>query len=222
MRPDGFMRASGHFSWPSGWLGHIYFVSFSMTPISSQFDIWAESYDRNTRGRPDGLTERLDDQLQLPFQNSAESFHIKAASRRLHFCCTTCLTNDSVRTGTPHRPDGLQLSSHICVWDRNHIACRTLNSVRTVWHYVWTDAILNSSKFLDTDECPDKKFSSSKRMLLIDECSDGNTTSSGRLLGIRLLWVGIYIESSLNTKIAFMKLVTLATCHKTAISTSEK
>jgi len=53
-----------------------------MTPISSQSDIWAESYDWNTKGRPDGLTERLDDQLQPPFQNSAESFHIKATSER--------------------------------------------------------------------------------------------------------------------------------------------
>jgi len=211
------------------------FISFPITPISSQFDIWAESYDRNTIGRPDGLTERPDDQLQPPFQNSAESFHIKAASGRLHFCCTTCLTKDSVRMGTPHRSDGLQLSSHICVWDRNPIAyrtlngvwtvlprrpdectwtldsSRTLNSVRTIFHYVWTDAIFNSSKFLDTDGCPDGKFSSSGRMLLTDERPDENTTSFERFLGIRLLWVGICTESSLNTEIAFMKLVTLAT-----------
>jgi len=47
-------------------------------------------------------------------------------------------------------------------------------------------------------------------------------TSSVRLLGIRLLWVGIYTEASLNIEIAFMKLVTLATCHNIALSTSEK
>jgi hypothetical protein len=35
-----------------------------MTPISSQYDIWAESYDQNIEGRPDS-------QLQPPFQNSA-------------------------------------------------------------------------------------------------------------------------------------------------------
>jgi hypothetical protein len=53
-----------------------------MTQISSQSDIWAESYDQNTRGCSDGLTERLDGQLQPPFQNSTESFHNKAASGR--------------------------------------------------------------------------------------------------------------------------------------------
>jgi len=143
-----------------------------------------------TKPRPDGVT---------------------LASRRLHFCCTTCLTMDSDQTGTPHRPDSLQLSSHVCVWDRNPITCWTLNGIRTVlprhpdgytwtldssrtlnsgrviYHYVRTDAILNNSKFLDTDGRPDGKFPSSGRMLLIDERLDGNTTSSGRLLGIQLL-----------------------------------
>jgi hypothetical protein len=146
-------------------------------------------------------------------------------------------TKDSVWTGTPHRPDGLQFSSHICVWDRNPITCRTLNGVRmifprrpngytwtldssrtlnSVWmiyHYVRTDAILNSPKFLDTNWLPDWKFSLSRRMLL---------TEKHPAHIVRLLWVGIYTESSLNTEIASMKLVTLATCHNTALSTSEK
>jgi len=150
---------------------------------------------------------------------------VALASGRLHFCCTTYLTKDRVRTGTPHCPDGLQLSSHICVWDRNPIACRnlngvrtvlarrldrctwtldssrTLNSVRTICHYVQTDAILNSSKFLDIVGHADGKFSSSGRMLLTDERLDGNTTSFEWLLGIRLLWVGIYTESSLNNSL---------------------
>jgi hypothetical protein len=47
-----------------------FFVSFLMTPISSQSDIWAESYDQNTGGYLDGLTKRPDGQLQPPFQNS--------------------------------------------------------------------------------------------------------------------------------------------------------
>jgi hypothetical protein len=47
-----------------------FFVSFPMTPISSQSDIGAESYDQNTRGRLYGLTKRLNSQLQPPFQNS--------------------------------------------------------------------------------------------------------------------------------------------------------
>jgi len=42
-----------------------------MTQITSQSDIWVESYDQNNGGRPEGLTERPDDQLQLPFENSA-------------------------------------------------------------------------------------------------------------------------------------------------------
>jgi hypothetical protein len=171
---------------------------------------------------------------------------VALASRLLHFCCTTCLTKDSFRTGTPHRTDGLQLSSHICVWDRNPITCRTLNgvltvlirrrdgctwsldssgtlnSVRMICHYARTDAIMSSSKFLDTDGRPNGKFSSSGRMLQTNERPEGNTTSFGRFLGIWLLWVGICTESSLNTEIAFMKLVSLATCHNTAISTSEK
>jgi hypothetical protein len=41
-----------------------------MTPISSKSDIWAESYDQNTGGRPDSFTEHPDGQLQPPFQNS--------------------------------------------------------------------------------------------------------------------------------------------------------
>jgi hypothetical protein len=54
-------------------------------------------------------------------------------------------------------------------------------------HVVRTDAILNSSKFLDTDGSPDGKFSSSGLMLLTGERPDGKTTLFGRLLGIQLL-----------------------------------
>jgi hypothetical protein len=123
------------------------------------------------------------------------------------------LSNNGIWTVFPRRLDG-------STWTLD--SSWTLNSVRAICQYVRTDAIMNSSKFIDTDGRPDGKFSSSGWMLLTEERLDGNTTSSGRLLGIRLLWVGIYTESSLNTEIAFMKLVTLATCHNTAISTSEK
>jgi hypothetical protein len=75
-------RTSGHFSWPSDGQVVSFFVSFPMTPISSKSDIWAESYDQNTGGCPDG-------KLQLPFQNSTESFHNKAASGR---CCPSVRT----------------------------------------------------------------------------------------------------------------------------------
>jgi hypothetical protein len=66
-----------------------FFVSFPTTPISSKSDIWVKSYDQNTGGRPDGLTERPNGQLQPPFQNSTESSHNKATSRR---CCPSVRT----------------------------------------------------------------------------------------------------------------------------------
>jgi len=49
---------------------------------------------------------------------------------------------------------------------------RTLNSSRTICHYVQTDAILNSLKFLDTNGCPDGIATSSGRKLLSDERPD--------------------------------------------------
>jgi hypothetical protein len=66
-----------------------FFVSFPATLISSQSDIWVKGYDQNTGGCPDGLTDSPDGKLQLPFQNSAESFHNKAASGR---CCPSVRT----------------------------------------------------------------------------------------------------------------------------------
>jgi hypothetical protein len=66
-----------------------FFVSFPMMPISSQSNIWPKSYDQNTRGCPDRLTERSNGQLQPPFQNGDENFHNKAASR---WCCPSVRT----------------------------------------------------------------------------------------------------------------------------------
>jgi len=66
-----------------------FFLSFPTTPILSQSDIWVKRYDQNTGRCPDGLTERPDDQLQPPLQDSAESFHNKAASGR---CCPSVRT----------------------------------------------------------------------------------------------------------------------------------
>jgi hypothetical protein len=108
------------------------------------------------------------------------------------------LSLSKIASGREHTSsERLQLSSHICVWDKNPITCRTLNGVRTVlprhldgctwtlddsrilnsgrtiFHYVQTDATLNSSKLLGTDGGPDRKFSSSERMLLTDERPDG-------------------------------------------------
>jgi hypothetical protein len=67
----------------------LFFVSFPLTPISSQSNIWVKRYDQNTGGRPDGLIERPDGQLQPLFQNSTESFHNKAASG---WCCPSIQT----------------------------------------------------------------------------------------------------------------------------------
>jgi hypothetical protein len=49
---------------------------------------------------------------------------------------------------------------------------RTLNSGRTICHYVRLDATLNSSKLLDTDGGPDGIDMSSGRMLLTNERPD--------------------------------------------------
>jgi hypothetical protein len=43
----------------------------------------------HTGGRPDGLTEHLDGQLQLPFQNSVESFPYQDLVR---MCCPSIRT----------------------------------------------------------------------------------------------------------------------------------
>jgi hypothetical protein len=52
-----------------------------------------------------------------------------------------------------------------------------------ICHYVRADAILNNSKFLDTNGRPDEKFSLSGRMLLIDERPDVILSRSDGSLG---------------------------------------
>jgi len=53
--------------------------------------------------------------------------------------------------GITHRPDGSSRLPITVSWGRNPNSCQTLNGVGTICHYVWTDAILNFSKLLDTD-----------------------------------------------------------------------
>jgi hypothetical protein len=77
MRPDVFLGR------PGSQVVDL-FVSFPMTLILSQSDILVNIYAQNTGGCPDGLTECPVSQLQLPFQNSAESLHNKAAFGQ---CC---------------------------------------------------------------------------------------------------------------------------------------
>jgi hypothetical protein len=58
-----------------------------------------------------------------------------------------------IASGREHTSSGrLHLSSHICIWDRNPIACRTLNGVRTILprrldRCTWT---LDSSRTLNS------------------------------------------------------------------------
>jgi hypothetical protein len=63
---------------------------------------------------------------------------------------------------------------------------RTLKSVRTICHYVRTDANLNCLKLLDTDGRPNGMFSSSRRMLLTDERSNGIPRRSDGCKGTEL------------------------------------
>jgi len=87
------------------------------------------------------------------------------ASGCLDFECTTCLMDERVRMGSTSS-GRLQLSSYICVLERNPIAVRILSGVRTCCWNIRTDASWNSSKLLDTGEGPDGKFLLSRRMML--------------------------------------------------------
>jgi hypothetical protein len=93
--------------------------------------------------RPDGITHCPDGCSRLP----------KTVSwvRNLN----ACQTLNGVWTVQPRRPDG-------CTGTLG--SSRTLKSVRTICHYIRTDANLNYSKLLDTDGRPDGKFSSSGQM----------------------------------------------------------
>jgi hypothetical protein len=76
-----------------------------------------------------------------------------------------CMHDMQRASGREHTSSGrLQLSSHYGVLERNHIAGRTLNGVRTCCKDVRTDATWNNSKLLDIEEGRDGKFSSSGRM----------------------------------------------------------
>jgi hypothetical protein len=160
-----------------------------MTLISSQSDIWLESYDRNTgRCCPSILT------VALPLHAISIIRSERPDHRVWHpdgWTSSAWLALSRITSGREHTSSRLlQLFSHNCVWDRNPITCRTLNVIRTVlsrrsdgytwtldasrtlnsvWticHYIRTNATLNNSKLLDTDGHPNGKFSSSERMML--------------------------------------------------------
>jgi hypothetical protein len=101
--------------------------------------------------RPDGITHLPDGCCRLPItvswsRNPKLVKHWMASGRY----------SNVVRTDSLEHWDLLEL----------------LKSVRTICHYVWTDANFNCSKLLDTDARPDGKFSSSRRMLLTEELPD--------------------------------------------------
>jgi hypothetical protein len=135
-----------------------FFISFPTTPISSQSDTQTESYDKNTETCAESFLKSV--RTVFPFSLDGCCFPIRASTRNP----ISTRTLNGLRTVLPHRPDG-------CTWTLD--SSRTFNSVRTICHYVRTDAILNSSKFLDTDGCLDGKLSSSGQMLLTDERPDG-------------------------------------------------
>jgi hypothetical protein len=135
-RPDGQIFPSW---WkPSEHSNYKIFLSFLMKPISSQSDIWVKSYDQNTRACPDGLIERLDGQLQSPFQSSTKSFHTRPrpdgdalSSRRLHFGCTSLPYKDFEHLDSKGwRPDGWTGARNFHIWS---LIVRTMKTdVRTV------------------------------------------------------------------------------------------
>jgi hypothetical protein len=72
-----------------------------------------------------------------------------------------------------------------------------------------SDTTLNYSKLLHIDGSPDGIATSSGRMLLTDERPKALLGCSDKNKGFEFCWVGICTESSWNSEITFLKLVTL-------------
>jgi hypothetical protein len=90
---------------------------------------------------------------------------LRLASGRFDFECTTCLMDERVQTGIHIVRTVIAVFSYLC-FGKKSITDRTLSGVRTCCWNVWTDASWSSSKLLNTEEGPDGKFSSSRRMML--------------------------------------------------------
>jgi hypothetical protein len=69
-------------------------------------------------------------------------------SRRLNVSARLALSRIDGNTTSSEQ---LQLSSHICVLERNHFTCWTLKGVRICCWDVQMDVTENSSKLLDTE-----------------------------------------------------------------------
>jgi len=156
----------------------------------------------------------------------------RLTSERLNFFCTTCLIEDSVQTeydviravatvfsylclrrkyfyllNTEKRPDGIATSSgriHWCSWILD--SSRTLKSIRDVLS--WRSNGCNLKLFEASRHFIGERYCHIIWMDVADWwVSRRYTGPFWQKLGIRLLWVGICTESSLNTRI--LKLVTL-------------
>jgi hypothetical protein len=92
-------------------------------------------------------------------------------------------------SNTEWRPDGITTSPDGCAGTLG--SPRTLKSVRTIFHYVRTDAILNCLKLLDTNGRPDGKFSSATFR--------ATTLSSGKRLFFRYWMISVAHSGSTGT-----------------------
>jgi len=166
---DIFVRMVGHPDVPIGDLDRQiawFFVSFQMTLISSQSNIWEESFDQNT------------ERCCLSVRTVALLLHAISIIRSecpdhgvWHpdvWTYSAWLALPRIAFGREWRLDDVWMvlprCLDECTWTLD--SSRTLNSVRTICHYVQKDVTLNSSKLLDIEGCPDEKFLSTGRMML--------------------------------------------------------
>jgi hypothetical protein len=114
----------------------------------------------NTKQRPDVLLRRPDGCKLEQFEASRH----RGRSRR------KVLVVRTDNAWTVECPDSITCRPNGCTGTLK--SSRTLNSSRTICHYVWTDATLNSLKFLDTNGSLDDFAISFGRKLLTDERLD--------------------------------------------------
>jgi len=83
----------------------------------------------------------------------------------LNFVCTTCLIKDSVWTRTHIVRTVVAVFPYLCFGKKSFY----LSNIEGVWACCWdvqTNATKNSSKLLETEGDPNRKFSSSRRIIL--------------------------------------------------------
>jgi hypothetical protein len=92
----------------------------------------------------------------------------------------------------------LQLSSHICVLERNPVTDRTLSGVWTCCWNVRMDASWTVQSFSTQGKVRMESSHHRDRWCFYSWASRWNITSSGRMQGIQFLWLGICAEFSRN------------------------